>query len=372
MKGLNMTRVIFLRAAVLLIPLLIFTIHDIALGDELRVGTTVMTTGPYGNYGRHALQGLQLAIDEVNSRGGVGGRMVKLVVEDFGALDLKQAVSEARKLISIDKVELLFPLIIEDSEPIVPITTKVPLFTMALGCGTRKCAFNVGPYHSRAPSSHDAIVERLISYAQEQKISRPCIVAAEATYFEQYGRYIEELLHAKGLAAVYASVPMSISDDYRDVATRFANNKCDAIFSWVSIGSIGSFFRRVRESGSKALLFGIVETDDPMVLDTAGSAAEGVVFARFDPGSQGFQSRYRERFGEDPSRPAVPAFDGAKVLFSIVDRTGTQPENIRAALIKVKDLPAENGTISFTDEGERLGEAVQLMRIEGNKAVAIR
>jgi branched-chain amino acid transport system substrate-binding protein len=342
------------------------------LAEELKIGTIAMLTGAYSTYGRQALQGAQLAIDEVNEKGGVNGRPVRLFVEDVGTYGLSQAATATRKLIDKDKVEVLLPLIIEDSEVVVPITSKVPLFTMALGCGARKCGFNVGKYHVRAPASHDLIIQKLMEFSRAQNVKRACIIAAEATYFEGYGRYIEQLSKEAGQEVVYSSVPLSNTDDQRSIAAQFRKNNCDAIFSWIPIGSLGPFFRRVREGGSKAQLFGIVETDDPQILSSAGPAAEGVVFARFNPGTGDFQSRYQAKFKELPTRPAAPSYDGVRILLELIGKVGTAPEALKSEFLKVHDREAVNGTIGFTIEGERIGEKVELMRIENGVPVEIK
>lgn len=342
-----------------------------AKADELKVGATLSLSGAYATYGRQALQGIQLAVEEKNSQGGINGRKIKLIVEDEGTLDLRAAVTAARKLVEVDLVEVLLPLIVEDSEVIVPFTSQKPIFTMAVGCGSRRCAFNIGPYHVRAPSSHDSIIETLMAYIAKQKIQHSCIVAAESTYFEAYGRYIEELSKAAGYKVTYVPVPLSNSEDYREVATKFMHAKCDAIFPWIPMGSIGGFFRRVRESGSKALMLGIVESDDPGVLQVAGESANGVVFARFSLGTKSFQERYFARFNEQPSRPALPSYDGVKLLLELIESVGTAPDQLKQAILKIQDRPAENGIMTYTKEGERIGEAVQLMQIVEGKPVEL-
>lgn len=335
--------------------------HSVAA--DLKIGITTALSGAYAHYGRHALQGAQLAVEEVNGRGGVGGRRVQLLVEDEGTLDLKAALTAARKLVEVDKVEVLLPLIIEDSEVIVPFTSKKPLFTMAVGCGARRCSSNVGPFHVRAPSSHDEIISRLMAYVKKSGPKHICIMAAESTYFEEYGRYIEELSRSNGYKVTYAGVPTSNTNDYRDIAVRFAHSQCDAVFAWVPMGAVGGFFRRAREVGMKSQMLSIVETDDPGVLKTAGAAANGVVFARFALGSEAFQARYQKRFSEIPSRPAVPSYDGVKLLLQLIEKVGTGPEKLKAAFGEVSNLSAENGYLSYTSEGERRGEAVELMQI---------
>ncbi len=340
--------------------------------EDLKIGTTLTLTGAYSTYGQQALHGIELAIEEANAKGGVGGRKVKLLVEDTGTYDLKLAVTAARKLITVDKVEVFLPMIVEDSEVVVPLTSKVPLLSMVVGCGARKCGSNLGKYNVRAPSSHDQIVERLVAHTQQSDVKHSCIIAAEATYFEGYGRYIEELLKKAGQKVTYEAVPLSATDDYREIATRFKRDNCDAIFSWISIGSSGAFFKRIRESGSKALILGVVESDDPSILSVAGPAAEGVVFARFSIGTKEFQERFKKRFGVEVSRPAIPSYDGVKLLLELIDKVGSTPDALRAEIVKTKNRPAENGVMTYTEEGERVGEEVQLMRIVGGVPVEVK
>ena len=87
--------------------------------ENLKIGTTLALSGPYATMGRQALQGMQMAVEEVNANGGIKGRQVQLLVDDFGDFDLKKAVTATRKFIDVDKIELLFPLIVEDAEAIV-------------------------------------------------------------------------------------------------------------------------------------------------------------------------------------------------------------------------------------------------------------
>jgi branched-chain amino acid transport system substrate-binding protein len=339
--------------------------------EDLKIGTTLSLTGPYATYGRQALQGMQLAIDEINSQGGVSGRQVKLLVDDFGDFDLKRASTATRRFLDVEHVELFFPLIVEDSEVVVPITSKKPVFSMVVGCGARKCGFNLGGYNVRAPSSHDLIIKRLVDYAVNRNVTHSCIVAAESTYYGAYGDLIEELSNKAGQKVTHITVPYSNTEDFRSIATKFAQSKCDAIYSWIPIGATGGFLKRVRETHSKALVFSIVETDDPQILSTAGSAAEGVVFARFSLGDEKFQEKYEQKFHEKPSRPAIPSYDGVKLLLELASEVSTNPEALKGAIMKVRNRKSTNGTISYDSEGERLGEEVELMQIKNGKPVKL-
>jgi len=44
----------------------------------------------------------------------------------------------------------------------------------------------------------DAIAERLVQYAKDHQVTHSCIIASASTYFDGYGRYIEELSKKPG------------------------------------------------------------------------------------------------------------------------------------------------------------------------------
>ena len=75
--------------------------------DVVKIGLDNPLTGPLSALGKNELIGCQLAIDEINAKGGILGRSVELVVEDSTSGDAGTAVLKARKLIDGDKVDFL-------------------------------------------------------------------------------------------------------------------------------------------------------------------------------------------------------------------------------------------------------------------------
>jgi branched-chain amino acid transport system substrate-binding protein len=75
--------------------------------EIIKIGLADPLTGPYAALGKSELLGCQLAVDQINVKGGVLGRQVGLVVEDSSSGDAGMAVQKARKLIDSDKVDFL-------------------------------------------------------------------------------------------------------------------------------------------------------------------------------------------------------------------------------------------------------------------------
>ncbi len=75
--------------------------------DAVKIGLDNPLTGTYAALGKNELVGCQMALDEINAKGGILGRPVELVIEDSTSADAGVAVQKARKLIDSDKIDFL-------------------------------------------------------------------------------------------------------------------------------------------------------------------------------------------------------------------------------------------------------------------------
>ena len=70
---------------------------------EIVIGTHQDLSGPIKVWGVPVLNGMQLAVDDVNAKGGINGRKLRLVAEDT-QYDPKKAVLASQKMVEKDKV----------------------------------------------------------------------------------------------------------------------------------------------------------------------------------------------------------------------------------------------------------------------------
>ena len=75
--------------------------------QAVKIGLDNPLTGTYAALGKNELTGCQMALDEINAKGGILGRPAELVIEDSTSGDAGVAVQKARKLIDGDKVDFL-------------------------------------------------------------------------------------------------------------------------------------------------------------------------------------------------------------------------------------------------------------------------
>ena len=75
--------------------------------DIIKIGLDDPFTGTYAELGKNEQIGCELAIEQINAKGGILDRKIELVAEDSTSADTGTAVQKAHKLIDRDKVDFL-------------------------------------------------------------------------------------------------------------------------------------------------------------------------------------------------------------------------------------------------------------------------
>jgi branched-chain amino acid transport system substrate-binding protein len=83
-----------------------FVVKSLA-AEPVKIGLDNPMTGTFAALGKNEMIGAQLAVEQINGKGGILGRQVQLIVEDSTSGDATTAVQKARGLIDRDKVDFL-------------------------------------------------------------------------------------------------------------------------------------------------------------------------------------------------------------------------------------------------------------------------
>ena len=70
-----------------------------SMADVIKIAIAGPTTGPVAQYGDMAVIGAQMAIEQINAKGGLGGHTFEAVIYD-DACEAKQATSVANKIVN--------------------------------------------------------------------------------------------------------------------------------------------------------------------------------------------------------------------------------------------------------------------------------
>src|ERR1044072_7431962 len=96
----------------------------IAQKDPILIGYLPALTGPSSSTGIGINRGVQMAVDEINKAGGVGGRQLELISRDTQS-DPTKAVNGAAELTRGHKVSVMFgPVNSGEAIPVVPLLAR--------------------------------------------------------------------------------------------------------------------------------------------------------------------------------------------------------------------------------------------------------
>jgi branched-chain amino acid transport system substrate-binding protein len=177
-------------------------------GEPIKIGFSMALTGPLSPNGKSALLGMKIWEEEINAKGGLLGRPVKLVYYD----DQSQAAPVPgiyTKLLDVDKVDLVIgPYATVPSAAAMPvIMQKGKVFIILFGLGVNT-EFKYPKFFAMIPSGQDpkpAFTEGFfeVAAAQNPKPQTVALIAADQEFSKNACDGARENSKKAGLRIVY-------------------------------------------------------------------------------------------------------------------------------------------------------------------------
>jgi branched-chain amino acid transport system substrate-binding protein len=333
---------------------------------EVLFGSTLTLAGGGAQFSEACRNAIELASSEVNSGGGINGAKLRVLIEDFGDLDLKRAVSAAHKLINVDRVSAILPNWSEDTEVIAPIADRAGIVAMTLGAGGPGAA-RYAPSLFRATTSDGELATAAARDYRAQGATRACVLHANTNYFQDIGRsLVETWLSSGGEVTFHEEIDYN-EHNMSSLVTRLNKRGCDVVFVWTSPAQIGKSIRELRRQRVSAPRVLPWFADTPDVLNETKGDISSVELYRWVIKDMSFLERYKARFGVDARRPAGNCYDGVMRLASAARKVGTARDKLMQELLAGEDFSGVTGPFKVLPSRERTGEVYERVRIVDGK-----
>ena len=340
-------------------------------GEPIKIGFSVSLTGGLASSGKAHLLSKQIWAEEINARGGLLGRPVKLVYYD----DQTNAATVPgiyAKLMDVDKVDIVMGAatnLIVAAMPQIMQHKKMVMVLLALGSNAE---FKYPKYFQSAPFGPDSksvLSNAFFEVAQTitPKPKTVALVGADAEFSNNVLTGARANAKKFGLRIVYdRSYPPSTVDYSPIVRAIQAANPDIVLVASYPPDSVG-LVRAANEIGLKTQLFGgaMVGMQYASLMGQLGDKLNKVVNYHFFvpspkmnfPGIEEFLAKYQARAGAagvDPLGFYQPPFAYAamQVLERAVKATGSLDDDRLAAYIHKNAFQTIVGEIKFNDLGE--------------------
>lgn len=320
-----------------------------------KIASILPLTGKNGNYGRLIKNGLELAREDINNKGGINGRPLEIIYEDDQA-NPKLAISAVEKIINSDNVPIIFgPWASSSVLAIAPIAekNKMPVLAEAQSPKIR----DAGDYIFRIQPDSRYYLKYLVPYVYDTlKVRKLAILYVNNDYGLDQANFFEELFTKLGGEVVFSEGYSQESTDFKTHITKLKALNPDGVFM-PAYTEAGYILKQAYELGFSPKFIGSAPMENPEIITIAGAAANEVVYSHhFDPETDNrivktFIYNYDMKYGSKPEGYAALAYDGLFVIKLMIEQCGEDKECIKNNLYKI-NYSGVTGATSFDDHGD--------------------
>lgn len=326
-------------------------------GAVVKIGFIGPLTGDYANYGTLCRQAVEMAIDEINAKGGVNGASIKLFAEDSEG-DSQKALAAMEKLSSSDKVCAIIGPVLTGETFSVAERAQAEGIVIITPSASHKDITNVGDYIFRTTPSDGLQGEVAGKYwSQVLGYTKLAVLYAKNDYSQGLYESMSEAFTQDGGQIVAAETFMVGDKDFKTQLTKLKNTDAQAIYLPDYTAEMAQILEQAAQLGiDKPFLSGDGFLSEE-IYSLAGQYTDGVVYtasARVEESNKNkeFKDAYTARWGIGPDSFATNAYDATYILVSVIEKVGTDRKAIKTGMEQVKDFEGVNGIINFAPNGD--------------------
>ena len=354
-------------------------LNSIQLEEEpIYLGVSVPLEGSYADLGRAIVNAARLAVEEVNLDGGIGNKLIELIVCNDEAR-VKKALECANSFVKEDVIAVVGHLTSQESieaskvyvaRGIVQITpaSTHPWFTERPGA--------IG-YVFRTIGRDDKQAKLIVAEIDKLAFPRPIKISI----FHNdtvYGNNLASLIRTEVAKLDKDKVieTIAIKKDQKQYHREVEALKSQVLVFVGEYGDAAQLMKELALSNKKDILFfGADGIFSQRFIDSAGLRAEGafVTGSTIDIESElakSFIRNYRERFKVEASAFAMNSYDATKIILEAIKKSQNTGVDIAEAVRNTK-YQGVTGTIYFNKLGDPVLPRMTMYQVQDARFVRI-
>jgi len=322
------------------------SVEKAGAADEILIGNASCFTGTAAQYGISTYEGLEVAMEEINAAGGILGKKIRILKGDDSG-DPRQAINVVQKFITKDNVLVIIGAELTGTTRVTaPISNSagmVQFTASATGAGlTDNLPFM---FRNALP---EAYAIPFVVQAAKKKFNLGSVVMITSynlDYSVDLTKIYEKALSAAGIR-VQDKISYAEGDiDFSAQVSKLKALKPEAVVMTGYYQESAQLMIEMRKQGINCPILGSNGFNDPKILDLAGKAMEGSVWASGffpdnpDPTVRKFVAQVQEKYKKKPNQFHAQAYDALWVIAEAIKRAGVT-ENTPANRTKIRDALA--------------------------------
>lgn len=359
-----------------------------AFAQTIKIGVNEPLTGPFAASGTYVVNGAKIAADEINSKGGLLGKKIELVIEDNKS-NPTEAAAVAEKLITADKVPVIMGAWGSSlTLAVMPklMEYKVPMVVETSSSGKITTTGNPYIFRISPPSSVEAAAFKPI--LPKLSIKKADFLVINNDWGRGAAEDFGKVLKAENINVGLIETMDQAAQDMSAQLSKIKATDSDTIMVTTAVEQLTLVLKQATALGIKKQIVTTGGSQNPdQLIEQAGLAANGTfhltTFAPWypdetpnPPATKYFLGEWKKRgFNFAGATESFRGYDGIRTIAAAIEKAGkAEPEAIAAALWQT-ELLGLNGKIKFEKQGPSGKESgqsmpnVYLIKIDNAKVV---
>ncbi len=360
-----------LLALLALVVTLAFGLQAMAAG-VIKIGVQAPITGKFASEGQSIDKAVRLVVKQVNEKGGILGRKIKVYTCDDEGQAQKAAVC-ARQLVDDGVIAVIGSYTSTCTEAAEPIYYRAGVLQTSDGTSDTLVKHGYWTFfRNSSPNSAEAKFTAEF-FLKKQHYKRIAVISDYSTFSTNLANEVIKQLKKMGGNVIYYGKITSGAQNFTPILTKIKSYNPDVIYFSGYYTDGGLIRAQMVQLGIKADFVGGDSNDNPEFIKLAGKAAVGSYLINvplpnmlpYDAAKK-FLKAYRAAYHENPASIwTLFNVDGLRVILYAIKQTKSLNTRKIAHYLhyELKDFPGITGPISFAPNGERIGSAYMAYRI---------
>jgi ABC-type branched-subunit amino acid transport system substrate-binding protein len=316
----------------------------------IKIGAILPLTGSGASYGVWMKGGAEIATEEINAAGGIGGRKLEVIYEDHAA-DASKAVNAMRRLVEVEKVPFTLTSYSAPTLAIQPIGAQNKVVMMN-GGGQSDNLANKQYLYNNIPVVSNEVGVIADWLAKEKKLKAAVLIVANDEAGRNSAKSFREKFTAAG-GKVLAEEQVALDgNDFRAQLAKLKARGGDLLFISSYGRNVAIIADQARELGITIPMAATSWVQVPEVLKSKG--AEGMLTTRlpFNADSP-FANKFKQKYNVDAGFFAVQYYSATKIFAKAAEEAMKKHngrldgEGVKDAIEAVRAFDTPSGKLVF-------------------------
>jgi branched-chain amino acid transport system substrate-binding protein len=344
-----------------------FLIEPAAAQTSVKIGSILSVTGPAAFLGEDMKAGMELAVDEINAKGGVLGKKIDWIFYDAES-QTQKGLTATRRLLDQDKVDMIvgggnmsgmaIAMLGLTEKADMPFMSTEGAMDIVTPVAERQWTF-------KSTADDEQVMERLADYFAKKGIKKVAFLGDSSGFGQSAAGQLKKVAPRRGLDVMYETFNPSDTDMTPQLG-KIKDANVQAIVCWTVTPAGVVFLKNAQQLGLDKLTlihsYGFV---DQRYMKLAGDAAKNLllVSVKFPVGADlpdsdpqkakiaALTQAFEAKFKRKPNQFAAQTYDAIYLAKTAVEKAGgTDRAKVRDAFASITGWQGVGGVFNFAKD----------------------